>query len=157
MWRQIPDCGRRRHQRRLRIAAPFSSFSGVFGALTNMDGPGDNNRIVRVSCAPNFCGRTQEIKGAPRNCWAGRRARPGPCKRTVISTHLGKMLTDRAVAETDEPRVHVTMVLGNRITPSLREENNQGTNLPQGVSTRHVNEESESNCVFHEALPKVVA
>ena len=67
------------------------------------------------------------------------------------------MLTERAVAETDEPRVHVTMVLGNRTTPSLTEENNQRTNLPQGVPTRHANEESESNCVFHDALPKVVA
>ena len=44
-----------------------------------------------------------------------RRRRPGLCKRTVVSTHLSKMLTDRAVAETDEPILHVTMVLGNRI------------------------------------------
>ena len=43
------------------------------------------------------------------------RRKPGLCKRTVVSTHLSKMLTDRAVAETDEPILHVTMVLGNRI------------------------------------------
>ena len=47
-------------------------------------------------------------------------------QRAAVSTHLGKMLTERAAAETDKPRVHVTMVLSNRTTPSLREETIRG-------------------------------
>ena len=64
---------------------------------------------------PTSAGEHKRSKGHRENCWAGRRRRPGPWKRTVVSTHLSKMLTDRAVAETDEPILHVTMVLGNRI------------------------------------------
>ena len=56
--------------------------------------------------------------------WSESKART--LQRTAVSTHLGKMLTERATAETDEPRVHVTMVLSNRTTPSLREETTRG-------------------------------
>ena len=34
-----------------------------------------------------------------------------PCKRTAISTHHGKLPTERDVPDTDERIVHVTMVL----------------------------------------------
>ena len=54
------DCGRRR---RHTIAAPCSSFSGVFGALTNIDVPGANKRIVHIACAPNVYRPTHEIEG----------------------------------------------------------------------------------------------
>ena len=30
------------------------------------------------------------------------------------------------------------------------------TNLPRGLSTRHAKEESELNCMFHDANPRVV-
>ena len=86
-----------------------------------MDVPGVNERIVHVECALNVYRPTQETKGAPRNCWAGRRARPGPWRRTAVSTHRSKLLTERSVPGTDELIVHVTMVLSDRTAPYLRE------------------------------------
>ena len=64
----------------------------------------------------------KSLRSAYQHRRAGRRARPRPWTRTAVSTHRGKLLTERDVPGTDELIVHVTlvlMVLSDRNTPGF--------------------------------------